>query len=159
MAFRLKTSKRQLTIIITVAVLILIGVAVWVFADPVEYFLRSRDRRVESLAEDFLAAAESYYKNIFSYPWDSSLSSTSPSEAEVQTAWLQKLVDAEVVNVGFAERSYWSQIFVSRREGVLYACFSPLSKAYKGTANVQGLKRDGSTGCTENCFSCVFKNE
>lgn len=155
----LKLDKRRLTIIITTTVLVLLGAATWLFADPVEYFLRSRDRRVESSAEGFLAAAESYYKTLFSYPWDSSLSSTSPSEAEVQTAWLQKLVDAEVVNAGFAGRSYWSQIFISRREGVLYACFSPLSKSYKGTANVQGLKRDGSTGCTENCFSCVFKSQ
>jgi len=150
--------RKKLLIILGAAVLILVGVAAWVLVNPIELVRQARDRQLEASAGDFLAAAEYYYKSFYEYPWDASTGSD-PSEAGVEGAWLQELVGKEIVSASFARRSHWNQIYVTRRDSVLYACFAPLSHSFKEAADLQKRWQDGSTVCDGGCFSCLMRQE
>lgn len=151
-------AKKTFQITLGVAILILVSGAVWLVFEPLEKFRCLRDRHFEETAGKFLTATDSYYKEFFEYPWGA-LAEEEPRGAVVQDSWLRELVDKEAETASLARYSYWDRIFIAYQDGVLYACFVPLSRTFKEIADTQGRWQDGSTGCTEGCFSCVLRNE
>jgi hypothetical protein len=149
--------RRRLWIIFTVSIAVVMVISLFLI-NPLEQIRRFQDRRLERGAGEFLEAADYYYKDFFEYPWDV-LGQADPIGDAVQSAWLQEFIDKEVVASGFAKRSCWDGVFVTYQEGILYACFAPLSEEFKEVAILQGRERDGSLGCTQDCFICPLRSE
>jgi hypothetical protein len=150
-----KDRKRKLLIVLFVAVIFVLAVLVFLI-NPLEQIRRLHDRRLKGGAEELFEAIEYYYKQFFEYPWDF-LGQADPTGEAVQDLWLEELVDKEVIDYSFANRSYWGQIFISFWDDGFYACFSPLSQGFGDVANNLGMEKDGSSGCVENCAYCIFE--
>lgn len=149
--------KRRLWIVSAVAAIAVLAASL-ILINPLEQIRQVQDRRLERGAGEFLESAEYYYKSFFEYPWDT-LGQPDPTGEVVQSSWLKEFIDKEVVASGFVKRSYWDNILVTYREGILYACFSPSSQEFKEVASLQGRGKDGSLGCTQRCFICLLQSK
>ena len=148
----------RLKLIVPIAISAVVGITLWLVIDPPGQIRRVIDRQLENRARNFLTAVGSYYKELYEYPWDT-LGQPDPVGAVVQEKWLRQLSESGFVDGNFVRYSRWEKVYITQQGEMLYACFSPLSTAFKGIAEVQGWKRDGSLGCQKDCFECLVSGK
>ena len=132
----------------------ILAVAVLAAINPVEQIRRAQDSGVESDQAELESGMERYYTESFQYPWDK-LGQSAPSQTLVQTSWLNELVSGGEVKSEFVNRSSWSKVYVTLSGTEVRICFAPTSNTFQKQANAAGKNRDGSSGCTSNCYDCM----
>lgn len=151
--------KRGFTLIELLIVITIIGilaVAVLSAINPIEQVRRAQDQGLESDSAELLNAVERYYTAFFEYPWDA-LGEADPNQTLVQDSWITELINKGEVKPQFADRDSWDTIYVTLSGTVPRVCFDPASSSVQKQADAAGKNRDGSAGCTSNCYSCIPK--
>lgn len=141
-------------LLIVITIIGILAVAVLSAINPIEQVRRAQDQGKESDAAEFLNAIERYYTAYFEYPWDT-LGESSPDETLVRASWNTELISKGEVKPQFADRDSWGSIFTTLSGDGVRVCFDPASKNFQDQANKSGKNRDGSDGCTTNCYTCL----
>ena len=155
--FQVTSKKHGFTLIELLIVITIIGilaVAVLSAINPIEQIRRATDQGLESDAAEALNAMERYYTAFFEYPWDA-LGEADPSQTLVQDSWITELVNKGEVKPQFADRDSWDSIYTTLAGSVVRLCFDPASSSFQEQADAAGKSKDGSSGCTSNCYVCI----
>lgn len=155
----INNKKKGFTLIELLIVITIIGilaVAIIAAVNPVEQIRRAQDQRRVTDGAELLNAFERYYTGLFVYPWDT-LGEGAPSQTLVRTSWLNELVAKDEVKSQFTSRSSWAQTYVTQAGQLVNVCSDPQSKTFQTQADAAGRYRDGTPGCTTNCYDCLPK--
>lgn len=152
-------AKRGFTLIELLIVITIIGVlavAILSAINPIEQIQRAQDSGRESDSAELLNSLERYYAASFQYPWVT-LGQANPSEALVSSnlSWIDELIAKGEVKPQFKDRASWAGIYTTQSGTVVSLCFDPASSSFQKQADQRGKNRNGTSGCTVNCYVCV----
>ncbi|MEX0587542.1 MAG: prepilin-type N-terminal cleavage/methylation domain-containing protein [Patescibacteria group bacterium] len=141
-------------LLIVITIIGILAVAVLSAINPIEQIRRATDQGIDSDAAELLNGLERYYTAFFEYPWDA-LGEADPNQILAQDSWVTELIDKGEVKPQFADRDSWDVIFVTLAGTVPRLCFDPASSSVQEQADSEGKNKDGSSGCTSNCYRCI----
>ena len=141
-------------LLIVITIIGILAVAVLSAINPIEQVRRATDQGLDSDAAELENAMERYYTGFFEYPWDA-LGEADPSQTLVQTSWITELIAKGEVKPQFADRDSWESIYTTIAGTVIRLCFDPSSTSVQEQADNEGKNKDGSSGCTSNCYRCI----
>ena len=158
---KLQTKREQngftlIELLIVITIIGILAVAVLSAINPIEQIRRAQDQGLESDSAELLNAFERYYTAFFEYPWDA-LGGSDPDESLVSLnlPWLDELIAKEEVKSQFRNRDSWDQVYVTQTGGSVSLCFDPESATFQSQADEDGKNRDGSSGCSSDCYVCI----
>ncbi len=151
---RARSGFTLIELLIVITIIGILAVAVLSAINPIEQVRRAQDQGLESDASELLNGLERYYTAFFEYPWDA-LGEADPNQTLVQSSWVTELINKGEVKPQFADRDSWNSIYATLSGTVVRLCFDPSSSSFQKQADAAGKNRDGSSGCTSNCYVCV----
>lgn len=122
------------------------------------------DTSYKYTAQAFLEAVSKYHEDFKTYPW-------TPNSSNLQTKPLSEMNDVilaleekKYLNSGYENYSYLNELLLTQESPStplrVYICFAPKSKTFLFHAQDDGLKKDGSRGCTkDDCYACFSNNQ
>ena len=145
-------------LLIVITIIGVLAVAVLSAINPIEQIRRAQDQGRQSDAAELLNAFDRYYTAFFEFPWDA-LGQGAPSEVQVsaQLAWIDELIVKGEVKSQFRDRATWGDVYVTLNGTVVSICFDPQSSTFQQQADAEGKNRNGLSGCTADCYSCLPK--
>lgn len=158
MNYKLLTKTRSgftlIELLIVITIIGVLAVAVLSAINPIEQIRRATDQGIDSDAAELLNGLERYYTAFFEYPWDT-LGEADPNQTLVQDSWITELINKGEVKPQFVDRDSWDSIYTTLSGAVVRLCFDPASNSVQNQADAEGKNRDGSSGCTSNCYRCI----
>lgn len=119
------------------------------------------DTSYKYAAQAFLAAVSKYHEDFKTYPWtlNSSSLQTKPL-SEMKDVILALEEQQKYLNSGYENHPYLNELLLTEADLIVYICFAPKSKVFLFHAQDDGLKKDGSEGCTkDDCYTCFSNNQ
>lgn len=139
-----------------------IGILAWAVMDSINLQEKKKeelDTSYKNAAQAFLEAVGKYHEDFKTYPWTLQSSNLQTKPLSEMGDVISGLEEKKYLNSGYKNYSYLNELLLTQNS-LVYICFVPKSKTFLFHAQDDGLKKDGSKGCTkDDCYTCFSNSQ